>query len=483
MAEEISRGENATSDAVEDPLVRVCHVCGNSVPAAESRCTNCWARQVDQELVTESTAERERKQGKRSRRRRRLLKWSALALIPIGLASWFAGQYFAVPTRLADPPASTISAVPIGDDWPMFHRDPTHRAVVVDADHVPEGKLKWKLETDWHLYSSPAVVDGVLYLTTGDARVLALEAETGEVIWERELTGAVFSSPAVAGDLLFFGLRDRRVLALDRHTGEQRWAYATGGGIVSSPAVKDGVLYITSGDGKLYALDASTGSKRWIYSTGRWSKASPAVFEDVVVTASYDTMLHVVDIETGKRRLDFFIGASPQGSPAFGEQYVFFSGLSGDIKAIDWTKRIYPFEKAIMRFRLQLYIWGMLGEAPPLKGFVWNLRGDDRFYSTPVVASGRVYAATVVGTVVAADEVTGERLWEWTNEAEFRASPSIVNGTLFIGDTDGRLHALDAITGEHLWQFQTGHRITATPVVSNGLLYLASWDGTLYAIE
>ena len=463
--------------------VKVCHICGHSGAPGASRCINCWARYIDQALVPEAIAERERQKQARKWLRRRLVKWSVLAIIPIGLLSWFAGQYFAVPTRLEGPPASTISSVPIGDDWPMFHRDPTHRAVVLDADHVPQGKLKWKLETDWHLYSSPAVVDGVLYLTTGDARVLAVEAETGEPIWERTLTGAVHSSPAVAGDLLFFGLRDHRVIALDRHTGDQRWEFETGGGVISSPAVKDGVLYITAGDGKLYALDAATGAKRWVYSTGRWTKTSPAVFEDVVVTAAYDTMVHVVDINTGKRRMDFFIGASPQGSPAFGEKHLFFAGLSGAIKAIDWTKRIYPFEKAIMRARLQLWVFGILGSAPTAKGFVWSLDGEDRYYSTPVVASGRVFAATVEGKVVAADEETGEKLWEWKGEDEIRASPAIVNSTLFIGDIKGRLHALDAVTGEHLWQFQTGHRISATPVVSNGLLYLASWDGNLYALE
>ena len=97
------------------------------------------------------------------------------------------------------------------------------------------------------------------------------------------------------------------------------------------------------------------------------------------------------------------------------------------------------------------------------EGLRLSLDGEDRYYSTPVVAGGRVFAATVEGKVVAADEETGEKLWEWKGEAEIRASPSIVNSTLFIGDIEGRLHALDAVTGEHLWQFQTGHRISATP--------------------
>ena len=82
-----------------------------------------------------------------------------------------------------------------------------------------------------------------------------------KLVWKFK-TGAdsVVSSPAVLDGVVYVGSADHFVYAVDAKSGEQRWKFETNGSISSSPAVSDGVVYIVSGgaDICLYALDAAT---------------------------------------------------------------------------------------------------------------------------------------------------------------------------------------------------------------------------------
>ncbi|HEC94457.1 MAG TPA: hypothetical protein ENI45_00650, partial [Thermoplasmatales archaeon] len=111
------------------------------------------------------------------------------------------------------------------DWWPMFQHDP------------------------WH---------------TGFSNSLA--PETKHVKWSRMLGGSIgFSSPAVVDGKIYVGSHDQRVYCLDACNGSEIWCYTTGDIIVSSPAVQDNRVYVGSCDGKIYCLNADTGSKIWSY--------------------------------------------------------------------------------------------------------------------------------------------------------------------------------------------------------------------------
>ena len=66
----------------------------------------------------------------------------------------------------------------------------------------------------------------------------------------------MYSSPAVVDGVVYVGSNDDYVYALDARSGELRWRYETGGDVDSSPAVVDGVVYVGSEDDYVYALDA-----------------------------------------------------------------------------------------------------------------------------------------------------------------------------------------------------------------------------------
>jgi len=85
--------------------------------------------------------------------------------------------------------------------------------------------------------------------------VYAVTAADGSREWEHQATGGIRSSPAVVDGILYIG-HGGSVTALDVATGRSRWTVqcTTDGQIRSSPAVADGRLYIGGPEGTLYAI-------------------------------------------------------------------------------------------------------------------------------------------------------------------------------------------------------------------------------------
>jgi hypothetical protein len=147
---------------------------------------------------------------------------------------------------------------------------------------------------DVYATSSPAVVDGVVYIGSADRNLYALHATDGTEVW-RFLTGDwIHSSPAVEDGVVYVGSSDTTLYALDAENGVERWRFATNGGISSSPAVVDGVVYVGSSDANLYAVNAEDGAERWQFATSDRISSSPAVVDGMVYVGSQDGTLYAI---------------------------------------------------------------------------------------------------------------------------------------------------------------------------------------------
>ena len=461
----------------------MCPTCGRQSFPEDPRCAGCFGSLENVVPVTKDEGDVQTRSRQRARTRRRVIRWGVVGVVVIAIAAVFALKTYGT-TRFMSAPSSGITSSAAAGNWPMVQRDPAHTGYDPTQDIAPRGELAWRFDTAAPILTTPAVVDGRLYLSTGDRRVVALDATSGELIWEHEVTGPVGSSVAVAGDLVFVGLRDSRMLALRKSTGELEWESDTDGHINSSPVVKDGVLYVGTGDYKMIAFDATTGATRWSYKAGGWIMSSPAVLEDLVAFTSQDGNLYIIDTHTGKRRLDYQISRGGTGSPVFGADKIFMTDGMGLLSAIDWEKKDPPFERISNYVKVQLFAWQILEDLPPQEGFVWGatLQGE-HIVASPALAWGKVYSVSPAGSLLALDESTGERSWIFQANAGLRSSPSVLDKTVFAGDMEGQLYAIDAITGEKRWDLKIGDGRLLTPVLANGMLYVASWDGTLYAFH
>lgn len=433
--------------------------------------------------MTLADAQRLTRERSRALLRRRTLRWALVAVAVVVAGGWI---YWAVgPGGDLPPPTSDVSSAPISsDDWPMLQREPSHAASVTGPADPLQGRIVWRFQTAAPFESSPAVVDGTVYASTGDRRIVALDAQSGEIRWQTEVSGPVASSPAVAGDMLYAGLKDGRFIALSTADGSLRWEFQSGGIVYASPMVRNGLVYIGSSDSRLYALDAVTGELNWSFrSNGRFLTGAGAM-DEVVGVVSQDRRVYILDASTGRHRLQYALSAAANTSPVFDRDLMYVANNAGVVVGIDWKQLELPFERTARWLRLQLFVWGLVGTLPPPKGWVWtNAHRRESFDATPALGHGMLFAASESGRVFAHDRATGKTVWTYDADARITGSPSVVGQTVYVGDRDGIVYGIDALTGEEQWRFDVGGEVVSTPVVSGDTLYLTSADGSLYAVR
>ena len=185
----------------------------------------------------------------------------------------------------------TFSA--LATDWPQW-RGPQRNGISSETGLLTEWpkegpKLLWKIDNLGQGYSTPAVVDGRIYLLGNEGLesefVEALAVEDGKRIWRTRLGNvgnpkqepnfpAARSTPTVDGDLLYALSSDGDLACVESNTGKVRWhknlrmdfggkpgnwAYS------ESPLADGGALVCTPGgsEATLVALNKKTGDVLW----------------------------------------------------------------------------------------------------------------------------------------------------------------------------------------------------------------------------
>jgi PGF-CTERM protein len=64
----------------------------------------------------------------------------------------------------------------------------------------------------------------------------------------------VLSSPAVVNGVVYVGSDDNNLYALNASTGAKLWSYRTALWVEANPAITNGVVYVGSDDGNVYAF-------------------------------------------------------------------------------------------------------------------------------------------------------------------------------------------------------------------------------------
>lgn len=357
------------------------------------------------------------------------------------------------------------------------------------AVRLTDGAELWKASTGLGVESSPAVAGGVVYVGSRDGKVYAFDARTGAVRWtfatagERRFTApgihgiqprtemmpdpfdVFLSSPTVVDGTVFIGSGDHHVYALDAATGAQRWTFETGDVVHASPAVVNGVVYIGSWDAYFYALDAETGRLIWRFETGRDTTiynqigiaSSAAVVDGVVLFGCRDGHFYALDAETGQQR---WAEDNQMGwviaSPAVRDGIVYFPTSDGT------------------QFKALRIDTGAL---------VWRTANRNVSFSSPAIAGDTIFFGTHDGLLNALDAATGAVKAEFQTEGHkaFAAqyldeAGKIRSSELFTGRT------LESVFRGLSLQFQLGS-VLSSPVIVDGVAYFGSTDGHLYAVS
>ena len=356
----------------------------------------------------------------------------------------------------------------------MFRGDAQHSGAYSDGPR--QLRFKWSFKTHGKIRSTAAVVDGIVCFGSEDGNLYALDAPSGALRWKYATDGDLSSSPAVAGGVVYVTGGDGAFLALDLQTGKLAWRFQTGKQLVfeqskgdprnwdiwqSSPVVVGDRVYFGSGDGFVYALDRRSGKEAWKYKTEAVIRTSPAVAKGVVYIGGFDGKLYALDAQSGKLKWSFktegnafFKTGEIQGSPSVADGRVFFGARDGFVYAVDAESG------------KQLWRSDHKGSWVP---------------TSPAVSDGVVYAGSSDGQFVqAVDAKTGVEKWRFDSKMRVFSSPVVASGRVYFGITNGDLVALHAADGKEATRALTQNAIHASPVIAGGNVYIGSDDSNLY---
>ena len=126
------------------------------------------------------------------------------------------------------------------------------------AAFTHDGDEAWRTEVA-EVASTPTVADGTVYVAKRNGKLTALDAADGTVEWRAETEWGVYSSPAVADERVVVSAGNgEEALGIDTETGEVQWRFETGLSTVAPTVVGDSV--IVHGDG-YHLLDLETGER------------------------------------------------------------------------------------------------------------------------------------------------------------------------------------------------------------------------------
>ena len=402
-------------------------------------------------------------------------------------------------------------------NWTQFRFNRRHTGrnpneTVLNANNVIFLGPSWQAQLGKLVdFSSPAVVDGVVYIGSDDGRLWAYPA-TGcgqslctTPLWTSVSLAQIIDSPTVAHGVVYVGSQtsadsnDGKLNAFDASGCASQvctplWQGDAGPESIlqSSPAVGDGSVFVGAFDGKLYAFDANGCGRplcqpQWTGATGGTIESTPTVVGGVAYIGSDDGKLYAFDAHGCGSAVCQPLWTGTIGSPV----YESTPAVSKGRVFIGSAKTLASFDASGC---------GAATCAP-----LWTASaGIDFFGGSPAIAGGRVYIGLEDGLGVYASAGCGAPtcapLWMDFGsgaQAAVLSSPTVANGVVYAGRNTGQVLAWGAgpcgasICSE-LWSgFTQDPIVSSSPTVVNGTLYIGSADanaqedlqGRLYVFE
>ena len=427
--------------------------------------------------------------------------------------------------------SATPAAAAPSQDWPTFLHDAARSGATVDASLSIANsnllKLKWAFPTGAPIASSASIVGKTAYVGSWDGYEYAINTATGALIWKQALgqtidpacnpaTNGITSSPAIVNGVLYVGGGDSYWYALDAGTGAILWKVFTGDNSQAgahynwaSPLVVNGFAYIGIASncdnplvqGQLLKVDLTSHQVVATYKFVPDGQVGGGIW----TSPTYDAATNTVFVSTGT--LNLYSQTQSQAIVALNAATLQLKGLwqlpfEAAVTDSDWgTTPTLTTDAAGHRLLAVANKNGIvytLNRDNLAAGPVWQRRialgGDCPTCGDGSIASG-VYANNVLyfaggnnlvnghgtgGSISALDTATGNVLWTRQTDAAIIGSPAYVNGMLAYA-AGSVLEVTNAATGALLYSYDIGAGVYGAVSVARSQFYVGAVDGKLYA--
>jgi polyvinyl alcohol dehydrogenase (cytochrome) len=424
------------------------------------------------------------------------------------------------------------------ESWPMFGQNAANTAstseTTISVSKASTLKSKWVFTTGGDVSARAAVVNNVVYFPDWGGYIWAVNATTGKKAWHHSLSdyglpaGTVSrTSPAVVDGVLYIGTQtDGWLLAINAKTGTLIWktepippAYFPK--ITGSVTVVSGVVYVgmatdeedqaednhypcCTTKGRVVAVKASNGSVLWSTATVPTGYSGGSVWSSGPVV---DESRHTVFVTTGNNYsnptteayLTCIAAGNSVGACQSPEDYAdSVLALNSQTGAVKWGTRLmqWPATTDTDDFNLACRAAPLGANCPAPTGpdYDFGSGPNEITYKTSKGSTTIIGAGQKSGIYYALNPDTGAELWhtqvgpsiQWGSASDgTRIYVAIANpsGVSYAGGDAGSWAALDPATGKILWQKADPNGATDTGplAVANGIVYAPSLAGSATA--
>ncbi|PIE13876.1 MAG: quinoprotein [Rhodobacterales bacterium] len=335
--------------------------------------------------------------------------------------------------------------------------------------------------------ADPVIAGGVIYTMDSEAVVTAT-ATNGARLWqvsvrpERDGAGdAAGGGLAVVDGVVYASSGFGVLTALDAKSGAQRWQQkleATGSG---APTVYKGIVYLVAGDETAWAINAVDGRILWQLAAtpdihNVMGSPAPAVDDQIVVFGFGAGELQAAFRKGGLRRWETLITGQRKGLSR-----TRLNDITGDPVIVGDTVYAGTHAGRIVALNIGNGERRWTAEEGP-QNPVW-------------VAGGSVFLVSDANRLVRLDASDGSRIWSQElafftkdkpkkqKEIYSHYGPVVAGGRVIVASSDGFVRSYDPVSGALTGSVAIPGGATTNPVFANGVMYVVGRSGTLFAIR
>lgn len=340
-------------------------------------------------------------------------------------------------------------------------------------------------DSTMRLLAPPIIANGRAFVMDVESRISAVNTANGDVIWEFDPKVPDDDDEAFGGGIafeggnLFVSTGFADVLSIDAETGKERWRKRLSGPMRAAPAVSDGRVFVVTIDNQLFALDGNTGERLWSHAgfseiAGLLGAASPAVGSGTVIVPYSSGEIFALRVENGRplwsdnlsssRRLDALSTlADIRGMPVVDRGLVYAISHSGRMAAIDLRTGTRAWEKSIGGVEMP---W-IAGE------FIYLLTNESQIVCL-TRRGGRIRWVRDLPQFEEPDNKDDPIKW---------SGPVLAGDRLVITGSHGEAWSVSPYTGKVLGRLELSDEVFLPPVVADGAIYFLTEDGDLVAMR
>lgn len=339
-------------------------------------------------------------------------------------------------------------------NWTMYGGNPERTNFYPGKGIALPLKLSWKYDASSAIGATILVVDGIIYFTTLDGRLYAIEIETGKKIGHRKTNVDATCAYQDASILIALRYGDVTLFKYNLKRAKNDWKIDAGD-IASEPLVVDNQIIVTALYNHIDLYYSFDGARIWQTKTENQIRSSPAFHQGRIIFGCDDGLIYAVNKSNGEIFWKYKTNASVQATPAIKDTVGYIGSSDNTFYAININTG-----KLIWRFEAQ--------------GQILNCAAvDDR-----VVIFG-----STDSHLYCLDRLSGTKIWSFEANSIISTSPLICGNNVFFGSFDHHYYAVDLKTGKELWRFKTKGRVNTTPVIWGNFLIGASENNYIYAFS